>query len=87
MNHAVFRRTAWLGATLCAAALLATEAMASECQSVLDQISRPTVSLRVDNDLFGGRSQDQGYTNGLLVTLVWLYLEILRLLSKLQSRD
>src|SRR5690606_36996592 len=24
---------------------------------------------------------------GLLVTLVWLYLEILRLLSKLQSRD
>ena len=72
MNHAVFRRTAWLGATLCAAALLATEAMASECQSVLDQISRPTVSLRVDNDLFGGRSQDQGYTNGLLVTLVTL---------------
>lgn len=70
MNHAVFRRTAWLRATLCAAALLATEAMASECQSVLDQISRPTVSLRVDNDLFGGRSQDQGYTNGLLVTLV-----------------
>ena len=24
---------------------------------------------------------------GLLVTLVWLYLEILRLLSKLRSRD
>ena len=24
---------------------------------------------------------------GLLVTLVWLYLEILRLLSKLQSRN
>jgi uncharacterized YccA/Bax inhibitor family protein len=24
---------------------------------------------------------------GLLVTLVWLYLEILRLLAKLQSRD
>ncbi len=24
---------------------------------------------------------------GLMVTLVWLYLEILRLLSKLQSRD
>ncbi|PCI07261.1 hypothetical protein COB72_10585 [bacterium] len=24
---------------------------------------------------------------GLMITLVWLYIEILRLLSKLQSRD
>ncbi len=30
----------------------------------------PAVNFRVDNDLFGGRHQDQGYTNGALLTLV-----------------
>ncbi|MCF7220444.1 MULTISPECIES: lipid A deacylase LpxR family protein [Gammaproteobacteria] len=29
-----------------------------------------TVNLRVDNDLFGGLGQDQGYSNGFLLTLV-----------------
>jgi hypothetical protein len=31
-------------------------------------LSRPTIAVRVDNDLFGGRAQDQGYSNGLMVT-------------------
>ncbi len=30
----------------------------------------PQINFRVDNDLFGGRHQDQGYTNGALLTLV-----------------
>jgi len=30
----------------------------------------PTVNFRVDNDLFGGRQQDEGYSNGALITLV-----------------
>lgn len=30
----------------------------------------PTVNFRVDNDLFGGAQQDQGYTNGVQLTLV-----------------
>ncbi|MFB9068389.1 lipid A deacylase LpxR family protein [Pseudofulvimonas gallinarii] len=30
----------------------------------------PVVNMRSDNDLFGGRGQDQGYTNGLVFTLV-----------------
>lgn len=29
-----------------------------------------TLNLRIDNDLFGGARQDQGYTNGFLITLV-----------------
>ena len=29
-----------------------------------------TINLRIDNDLFGGLDQDQGYTNGFLLTLV-----------------
>ena len=32
--------------------------------------ARPTVNLRIDNDLFGGMSQDQGYSNGFLLSLV-----------------
>ncbi|HAI45150.1 MAG TPA: DUF2219 domain-containing protein, partial [Stenotrophomonas sp.] len=30
----------------------------------------PQVNFRVDNDLFGGADQDQGYTNGAQITLV-----------------
>lgn len=30
----------------------------------------PQVNFRVDNDLFGGKAQDQGYTNGAQLTLV-----------------
>ncbi len=30
----------------------------------------PAVNFRVDNDLFGGTQQDQGYTNGAMLTLV-----------------
>jgi len=30
----------------------------------------PTVNFRVDNDLFGGKQQDEGYSNGALITLV-----------------
>ena len=30
----------------------------------------PQVNFRVDNDLFGGKAQDQGYSNGAQLTLV-----------------
>ncbi len=30
----------------------------------------PAVNFRIDNDLFGGTQQDQGYTNGAMLTLV-----------------
>src|SRR5690606_8733525 len=30
----------------------------------------PAVNFRVDNDLLGGEKQDQGYTNGAMITLV-----------------
>lgn len=31
---------------------------------------RPVINMRSDNDLFGGSGQDQGYSNGLMFTLV-----------------
>ncbi|MFT4247405.1 MAG: lipid A deacylase LpxR family protein [Pseudomonas sp.] len=52
--------------TSAAAPVLASE----QCrESTLGQ-TPPAVNFRVDNDLFGGEHQDQGYTNGAVLTLV-----------------
>jgi len=59
-----------LAATLSTAGLSATAHAAEQCeQSTMDQ-TPPAVNFRVDNDLFGGADQDQGYTNGAVITLV-----------------
>lgn len=52
------------------AALSAPAMAASQCpRSALDD-HPPTVNFRVDNDLFGGEDQDQGYTNGAELSFV-----------------
>ncbi len=45
-----------------------TTKAATECKGELEDITRPAISLRVDNDLFGASGQDQGYSNGLQIT-------------------
>jgi lipid A 3-O-deacylase len=40
----------------------------SSCDKSHNPISNAAVTLRVDNDMFGWRGQDQGYSNGLQVT-------------------
>lgn len=51
--------------------LLGTPAAhAEDCEPATPVGQRSTVNLRIDNDLFGGQGQDQGYTNGLLLTVV-----------------
>lgn len=58
-------------AALLAGTLLASTAQAAEqcAQSALAE-HPPAINFRVDNDLFGGAQQDQGYTNGAMFTLV-----------------
>ena len=43
---------------------------ADQCDSSRLGRTPPAVNFRVDNDLFGGEDQDQGYSNGALLTLV-----------------
>ncbi|MEE7565863.1 lipid A deacylase LpxR family protein [Xanthomonas sp. Kuri4-3] len=45
-------------------------AAADQCSQSRLRESPPAVNFRVDNDLFGGKDQDQGYTNGAVLTLV-----------------
>lgn len=60
------RRT--LRCMLALAATIASPAAAAEtCE---DPSSPPVANLRIDNDLFGAQHQDQGYSNGLELTLV-----------------
>ena len=42
---------------------------------------------RTDGELVRAAQRGGQEAFGLLVTLIWLYIEILRLLMKLQSRD
>ena len=58
-------------AALLAGTLLASTVQAAEqcSQSALAE-HPPAINFRVDNDLFGGAQQDQGYTNGAMFTLV-----------------
>ncbi|WP_257387696.1 lipid A deacylase LpxR family protein [Tahibacter caeni] len=62
------RRTAVAAGTLLALALMPVAAAERDCSR--DGVRRPgpSLSLRIDNDLFGGRGQDQGYSNGFLFT-------------------
>ncbi|MFA1289323.1 lipid A deacylase LpxR family protein [Xanthomonas axonopodis pv. nakataecorchori] len=43
---------------------------ADQCDSSRLGRTPPAVNFRVDNDLFGGEDQDQGYSNGAVLTLV-----------------
>lgn len=57
---------------LAVAALLppAATAAAEQCDADRLRASPPALNFRVDNDLLGNGGQDQGYTNGALITLV-----------------
>lgn len=43
---------------------------AAQCASTALQEHPPAINFRVDNDLLGGKQQDQGYSNGAMFTLV-----------------
>src|SRR5690606_2987798 len=57
---------------LSAALLLLSPALAAaqQCDSSALSETPPAGHFRVDNDLRGGEKQDQGYTNGAMLTLV-----------------
>ncbi len=57
-------------AALGALALSLPGAAWAQCTDSRLQQTPPGVNFRVDNDLFGGEQQDQGYTNGAVLTLV-----------------
>lgn len=57
--------------TLLIAALPAAAPAGNPCRDDASRLStRSTLNLRVDNDMFGGVGQDQGYSNGFLLSLV-----------------
>lgn len=62
----------WPGLALAAFGLAsAGNALAADtCTGSALRDHPPAINIRVDNDLFGGAQQDQGYTNGALLTLV-----------------
>jgi lipid A 3-O-deacylase len=67
LNHstrAVLRFS--LGLCICIPALASA---APACNEGIDNAILPAVTLRVDNDMFGASGQDQGYSNGLQITL------------------
>lgn len=53
--------------SLVLAALPAGAAM-PDCRARLEGMHGPAITLRIDNDLFGRKDQDEGYSNGLLLT-------------------
>lgn len=50
--------------------LLSASAQAQSCQQDNPLRSTGTLNLRIDNDMFGGIGQDQGYSNGFLASWV-----------------
>ena len=42
----------------------------AQCSGTKTRLTSGTVNLRIDNDMFGGLGQDQGYSNGFLVSWV-----------------
>ena len=50
--------------------LLSASAQAQSCHQDNPLRSTGTLNLRIDNDMFGGIGQDQGYSNGFLVSWV-----------------
>ncbi len=57
-------------AFVAAAILPASVAARERCGADRLDISPPAVNFRIDNDLLGNGDQDQGYTNGAVITLV-----------------
>lgn len=57
---------------ICASLLIALTTLPIQAAATGECASRKdwAMSLRVDNDLFGGRDQDQGYSNGLQISTV-----------------
>jgi len=52
------------------AGLAGSAAAAERCERSVLASHPPAVNFRVDNDLFGGKRQDQGYTNGAALSFV-----------------
>jgi hypothetical protein len=50
--------------------LLSASAQAQSCHQDNPLRSTGTLNLRIDNDMFGGIGQDQGYSNGFLASWV-----------------
>ncbi|MCD9033231.1 lipid A deacylase LpxR family protein [Luteimonas sp. Y-2-2-4F] len=63
-------RRAAAAALLCAASLAAAAQAREGCDGRARLASESTTNVRFDNDMFGGAGQDQGYTNGFMVTNV-----------------
>ena len=63
-----------LGAMLMALApggtVHAAGAPPAACAAVDEEAIRPVMNVRIDNDMFGGLGQDQGYSNGFQLTLM-----------------
>lgn len=61
-----------LGPLIIAACALAPMAVAADgCATSKSRLpTHPALNVRIDNDLFGGLAQDQGYSNGSLVSVV-----------------
>ena len=61
-----------LGPLIIAACALAPMAVAADgCATSKSRLpTHPALNVRIDNDLFGGLAQDQGYSNGFLVSVV-----------------
>lgn len=59
-----------LAALLFSAVLPAFARTADTCENNVLRQTPPAVNFRVDNDLLGGKDQDQGYSNGAAITLV-----------------
>ena len=66
----LFRPRTLFTAALVAGLLAPAAEAAPQCSGGRLSATPPAVNFRVDNDLLGGSQQDQGYTNGALITLV-----------------
>lgn len=74
--HLTVARRAWRHAASATVLVLAlahapgAKAQESACQGRYPLLSAGTLNLRIDNDMFGADGQDQGYTNGFLLSWV-----------------
>ncbi len=69
-EHDLFAPARVVMALLVLSLLLHSAAQAAECPAPSLFAPGATLNVRIDNDLFGGVGQDQGYSNGFLVTAV-----------------
>lgn len=70
LPHVASESPAWKGWMAIGAMLWSGSALAEERCDRKGIAAESTVNLRIDNDMFGGLGQDQGYSNGFLLTLV-----------------